>query len=210
MTGVQTCALPIFTGRLKSTVFGDNKVKSVYYDEYFNALKEKYGEEKAKSILDPYLKMNEGDAQGWVTFDSYRELSLLEGSWSPKQEKLYRKIVDGENIDLEKVAEFFPPRKYQYAGPLETKKLHIQAFHKFSLVPLIPSVIEGTNMQILHDNMVKQGVDYGLFESGSKLAILTKDGSPDKLYSNKDNREITPWDGKDETRYTEKIGRAHV
>jgi hypothetical protein len=191
-----------FTGVLKSAVFGDNKVKSVYYEDYLKALAGKYGLDKAIAILKPYSEMNEGDAQGWITFDSYRELSFLEGSWSPKQEELYFKIVNEEDVDPEEITEYFPPRKYQYAGPIQTSKLHIQGFHKFSLVPLVPSVVKGTNMEILHDNMVKQGFDYGLFESGSKLAVLTKDGSPDKLYSNK-NRTITPWDGKSETMYTE-------
>ena len=191
-----------FTGVLKSVVFGDNKIKSVYYEDYLKALAGKYGLDKAMAILKPYSEMNEGDAQGWITFDSYRELSLLEGSWSPKQDELYFKIVNEEDIDPEEITEYFPPRKYQYAGPIQTSKLHIQGFHKFSLVPLVPSVVKGTNMEILHDNMVEQGFDYGLFESGSKMAVLTKDGSPDKLYSN-ENRTITPWDGKPETRYTE-------
>jgi hypothetical protein len=199
-----------FNGVLKSAVFGDNKVKSVYYDEYLTALTKKYGADKAKAILKAYNKneeegdkgMVEGDAQGWITFDSYRELSLLEGSWSSKQDEIYYKIINGEELDPQEITEYFPPRKYQYAGPLQTKKLHIQGFHKFSLVPLIPSVIKGTNMEILHDNMVKQGFDYGVFESGSKLATITKDGKPDKLYSD-DNRTIAPWDGKPETRYTE-------
>jgi hypothetical protein len=191
-----------FNGVLKSAVFGDNKVKSAYYEDYLKALSGKYGLDKAMSILEPYNKMNEGDAQGWITFDSYRELSLLEGSWSGKQDELYYKIVNGEEISPEEITEYFPPRKYQYAGPLQTNKLHIQAFHKFSLVPLIPSVIKGTNMEILHDNMVKQGFDYGLFESGSKMAVLTKDGKPDKLYAD-GNRTIAPWDGSNETRFTE-------
>ena len=164
-----------FNGVLKSAVFGDNKVKSVYYDEYLAAMTKKYGVDKAKAILKAYNKnkeegdkgMVEGDAQGWITFDSYRELSLLEGSWSSKQDEIYYKIINGEELDPQEITEYFPPRKYQYAGPLQTKKLHIQGFHKFSLVPLIPSIIKGTNMEIIHDNMVKQGFDYGLFESGS-------------------------------------------
>ena len=199
-----------FSGILKAAVFGDNTVKSVYYQEYLDALTKKYGIAKAVAILKPYNKdestkdkgMVEGDAQGWITFDSYRELSLLEGSWSSKQDKLYYKILNNEEIDPADITEYFPPRKYQYAGPLQTKKLHIQAFHKFSLVPLIPSVIKGTNMEILHDNMVKQGFDYGLFESGSKLATITKDGKPDKLYSD-ENRTMTAWDGKEETKFAE-------
>lgn len=185
-----------FDGQLNSVVFKDNKVKSAYYKEYLDALSKKYGEEKAKAILSPYEDMNEGDAQGWITFDAYRIMSMLEGNaWSTKQNELYNKIVNGEDVDPEEITQFFPPRKYQYAGPLKTDKLHIQAFHKFSLVPLIPSVIKGTNMEILHDNLVRQNVDYALFESGSKMATITKDGKPDKLYSeeDKEGRTIKQW-----------------
>lgn len=184
-----------FDGTLRSVVFKDNKVSSVYYQEYLEALTGKYGAEKAQKILAPYEKMTEGDAQGWITFDSYRILSILEGAWSEKQNELYNKIINNEPVNPSDITEFFPTKKFQYAGPLKTEKLHIQGFHKFSLVPLIPSLVKGTNMETLHDNLVKQGVDYALFESGSKLATITANGKPDSLYENDDynTRAIKPW-----------------
>jgi len=184
-----------FDGTLDTAIFKDNEVPSVYYDEYLEALTKKYGADKAKKILKPYKKMNEGDAQGWITFDSYRILSILEGAWSEKQNELYNKIIRNEQVDPAEITEFFPTKKFQYAGPLKTEKLHIQAFHKFSLVPLIPSLVKGTNMQTLHDNLVKQGKDYALFESGSKLATITANGKPDSLYENDDynTRVVKPW-----------------
>jgi hypothetical protein len=190
-----------FDGVLRSVVFKDNNVSSVYYNEYLEALTGKYGAEKAASILKPYKKMTEGDAQGWITFDSYRKLSLLEGAWSEKQNELYNKVVAGEQIDPSEISEFFPTKKFQYAGPVKTDKLHVQAFHKFSLVPLVPSLVKGTNMETLHDNLTKQGVDYALFESGSKMATLTANGTPDSLYENDDytNRNIKPWNEGDAT-----------
>jgi len=190
-----------FDGTIRTAVFKDNEVPSVYYDEYLEALTKKYGAEKAKKILKPYEKMNEGDGQGWITFDSYRILSILEGAWSEKQNDLYNRVIAGEQIDPAEITEFFPTKKFQYAGPLKTDKLHVQAFHKFSLVPLIPSVVKGTNMETLHDNLVKQGVDYALFVSGSKLATITSNGKPDSLYEN-DNystRTIKPWNEGDAT-----------
>ena len=195
-----------FNGVLNTAIFKDNEIGSVYYQEYFDALMntKKYTEAQVKKILKNYSpgKMNEGDAQGWITFDAYRELALLEGNaWSPKQNELYAKIIAGEEVDPTEIAEFFPPRKYQYAGPLQTDQLHIQAFHKYSLVPLVPSVIKSTNMRILHDNLVKQGFDYALFESGSKMATITKDGTPAPLYKDKAARTIEEWDGKEETKY---------
>lgn len=181
-----------FDGVLNSVVFKDRKVDSVYFDEYVDALVASgKTREEAEKILDPYKKMNAGDAQGWITFDTYRALSILEGNWSDKQNDLFVKIVNEEPVDPAEVAEYFPPRKFQYAGPLKTDKLHIQAFHKFSLAPLVPSVIKGTNMETLHNNMVKQNVHYGLFESGSKLATITESGSPESMYE--EDGSIKPW-----------------
>jgi hypothetical protein len=189
-----------FNGILNTVVFKDNKIGSIYFDDYVNAFVKtgKYTKEEAERILKPYAKgeMKEGDAQGWLTFDAYKSLSLLEGNkWSSKQGELYNKIVAGEEVDPVEIIEFFPPLKLQYGGPLATDKLDVRAFHKFSLAPLIPSVIKGTNLETLHDNLVWQGVDYAVFESGSKLSTLTTDGSPDSFYENDDTeqRDMMPW-----------------
>jgi hypothetical protein len=184
-----------FDGVLRTAIFKDNDVPSVYYGEYLEALTKKYGADKAKKILAPYESMTEGDGQGWITFDSYRILSVLENAWSEKQNDLYNRIINGEDVNPADITEFFPTKKFQYAGPLKTDKLHVQALHKFSLVPLIPSLIKGTNMETVHDNLVKQGYDYGLFKSGSKLGIITANGKPDSLYENDDysTRTIKPW-----------------
>jgi hypothetical protein len=195
-----------FDGTINSVVFKDNNVKSVYYDEYLDALTSKgYTKEQAASILKPYSEMNEGDAQGWVTFDAYRMFSILEGAWSDKQNDLYNKIINEEVVDPAEISEFFPTKKFQYAGPVKSDKLHLQAFHKFSLVPLIPSLIKGTNMETIHDNLVKQQVDYAVFESGSKLATITKNGQYDDLYSNKEERTTQPWNQGDPEYTTNKV-----
>jgi len=182
-----------FDGTLNAAIFADNVIPSKVFGEYLDVFAKKYGREKAEKILSPYKEMNEGDAQGWITFDSYRILGVLEGNWSPDQNALYNKIINGEAVEPKDVVKFFPPRKLQYAGALKTEKLDIQAFHKFSVAPLIPSVVKGTNMEILHDNLVKQGFDYAIFNSGSKLATITTNGNYDKLYAGGDNRTITPW-----------------
>jgi hypothetical protein len=185
-----------FNGVLNTAVFRDVKLKSKYFDVYVDALvKSGMSKDEAKKTLKPYSDMTEGDAQGWLTFDTYRSLSLLQNEWSPKQNDLYNKIIQGQKVDPQEIAQYFPPRKFQYSGPLQTSKLHIPAFHKFSLAPLIPSVIQGTELETLHDNLVRQGVDYALFESGSKLATLTNDGQADQFYENDnyDERTIKAW-----------------
>lgn len=192
---------------LNVAVFKDvSNRPSVYYDEYLNTLVAKGMDRKeAERILEPYTKMKEGDGQGWITFDMYRALSIMQSDWSDQQNELYNKIVRGELVEEGEVLQYFPPKKLQYTGPVKTKNIHAQAFHKFSVAPLVPNVIKGSNMETLHNNMVKQGFDYGVFESGSKLATVTKDGKADDFYENDDDRIIKPWDGSEETRYTPNV-----
>jgi len=151
-----------------------------------------------------YTDMNEGDAQGWITFDFYRAASILEGAWTPAQEKLYKKIINEEPVDYTEVLNFFPTKKYQYWGPVQHKDKDgkaidgppLTAFHKFSLFPLIPNVIKGKNLDALHTRMMEKGIDYAMFESGSKISNFTRinaDGKADKdkFYSTVDGQDRT-------------------
>ena len=143
---------------------------------------------KAEIALKPYSELNEGDAQGWITFDSYRMLSLLESEWTSAQEAMYNDIIDGKDTSLESIMQFFPTRKFQYFGPLKTDHMPLTAFHKFSLFPLIPGVIEGRTLEVLHNKMMEENIDYALFKSGSKVSTITRNGEQNKFYSNKEDR----------------------
>lgn len=205
-----------FDGTLDTVVFQENKRKSKMVDHPENIIKSVYGarlakhfEEKYKAlptdernkkiiesverVLKPYLEMDEGDAQGWITFDAYRIMAKLEGRWTREQEVLFMQIVNNpESINIKQLLEYFPPRKYQYYGPLAAKGISATAFHKFSLFPLIPTVVKGKNLEVLHDNLMKQGADYALFQSGSKVSTIVEDGtdSANVLYSDPANRTV--------------------
>ena len=192
----------------KSAVLQDVDTKSLYYkaieDDIRTTIKNSPGykngrltEDDVNKIVDertkPYREMKEGDAQGWITFDGYKALSIMMGSWSDTQELLYRDLLAKKNVDPARLKEFFPVLKMQYWGPLATDGLPLTAFHKFSLVPLIPSTIEGSDLEKLHNKLVEQGVDYALFSSGSKVSTITPNGKPDKFYKENgdaQNREL--------------------
>ena len=197
-----------YTGTFETAVIKDNEIKSLYMDSYLKAytdffmkdegLSEKEAKAKAKDVLKAYDEvdgrgqMNEGDAQGWISFDSYRIMKTTEGTWSPAQENLYQDIVAGNKPNADDLVTFFPTVKAQYFGPLQNtvSGLPVTAMHKFSLFPLIPTVIKGTNLETLHNKMMAEGVDYSLFESGSKVGTITKAGTPDAFYS-KGRKEIS-------------------
>ena len=148
-----------------------NQLKGKELEEFKSAL-----EQKINDATSAYTEMEEGNAQGWITFDFYRAVSMLSNKWSDKQEQLYNDIIDGKNIDLLTIKEFFPVKKYQYWGALKTEdsQLPLNAFHKFSLMPLIPTLIKGTNLEKLHDKMVAQEIDYATFKTGSKVSNITE------------------------------------
>jgi hypothetical protein len=199
--------------KLNTVIFDDHKPASRYYDEYLKVYYEELLEEnadklnklsdservkeeeklmeKAKSALNPYSKgeMKEGDAQGWINPDTYRMLLTLEGKWSDKQENLYQKIISNREVKASEIVDTFPPLKLQYWGPIDTDGLNKIAFHKFSLVPLMPNVVKDKTVQKLLNSMLDKGIDYALFASGSKVSTLTRNKVTDKFYEN-DNRDV--------------------
>ena len=186
-----------YDGTLQTAVLQDDIKDSKYYDEYKETFKqdilerikdndsiknkEKYAEEIANIEAKEYLGMNVGDGQGYISLESYRMLKYAEGAWSNEQENLYRKVAVGEEISVGEVIKFFPSYKLQYFGAIETEGLALTSFHKFSLAPLIPSVIKGTNLQKLHEKMMTEQQDYVTYESGEKVAHITSDGKSDKF-----------------------------
>ena len=107
-----------YDGTIKTAVIQDDIRDSKYYDEYKAALKEDilerikdsntikdkeaYAEKTATIEAKDYLKMNIGDGQGYISFESYRMLKYAEGAWSNEQENLY---LQGLCIQL-----YFPNR----------------------------------------------------------------------------------------------------
>ena len=187
-----------FGKTMTSAVMEDPKTQSVYYKEYLKeaiefetdrleklkATKEQIQKTVAAITkrFNEYTGMTEGDGQGWINFDAYRALLMSLKKWSSTQESIYNKIVNGEEV-TEDILQFFPVKKMQYWGPLKTDGLPILGFHKFSLMPLIPNLVKGKNLEKLQNKMLEQGIDYALLKSGSKINSLTKDGAVDKFYN---------------------------
>lgn len=187
-----------FDGTLGTRIYADNIVKSETVNTYKEHFIEKYTKEFSErsaeeikayvdELLSPYSKMTEADAQGLITLDSWRILKILQGDFPPAMEALYQKEVKKEALtpeDMENLL-FFTVMKGQYAGPLQTERLYVPAFHKYSLMPLIPSMIRGTNMEQVNFDLMKSGHDYATFASGSKIATI---GNPEQFYTGENNQ----------------------
>lgn len=184
-----------FDGTLKTAILRERIVpESIYYSEYYDALyADNYArlkdEEKAKQLteiaLKGYRKMEIGDGQGHITFEAYRKLKNLEGNWLPEQEELYKKVANGEEINVQDVVKFFPPYKLQYTGNIQSELLPVTSFHKFSLNPIIPGVAKiNSPITDLHLKMMQDQVDYVVYETGSKIGHI---GNGDEIFDKDGN-----------------------
>jgi ribonuclease HI len=188
-----------YDGTFNTAVIKDIERTSEYIKDIEKALREDYkanGKSDAQindllaKELKPYKEMNEADGAGYITIDAYRTLKKLENAWSNKQEELYKKIINKVPIKASDVVNFFPVYKLQHYGPLANAQLPLLAFHKFALMPLIPSEINNSQLEHLHKEMLRNNVQYVTYESGSKVGAITSSGKPDDVYADSDQKEL--------------------
>jgi hypothetical protein len=197
-----------YDGTINTAVIQEIKRDSVYLEPIRKGLTEFYETktkktaEEIKKIVDREVEkytadeIKEGDGQGYITIDAYRTLKKLQVKWSDEQEALYKKVINEEEIDPADVIEFFPIYKLQNYGFVEDTILPVTAMHKFALMPIIPSVWKGSEMENLHKLMLKNNIQYLTFESGSKVGGVTSNGKADVVFNEdgsfNDNAILTP------------------
>lgn len=186
-----------YTNTFNTAIMQDVKRDSVYVKSIEKALRDDYKKSKLskdeidyriKKELKKYTEMEEGDGQGFITIDAYRNLRLAESNWSAEQEKLFQDVINDRPVKAEDVVRFFPVYKLQHFGHLANTALPVNAMHKFALMPLIPSMIKGSDLESLHHQMMKSNIQYATFQTGSKVGSITsqvdKDGKAvaDQIY----------------------------
>ncbi len=200
-----------YNGTVNTAIMRDAERDSIYWPIIEKTIRADYekryaGKPNAKELVDKrvaieadkYKGMTEADGQGYITFDAYRTLKKGMNKWSDEQEALYKKIVAKEEVKLEDALNFFPVFKLQNYGNLSGTVLPVTAMHKFALMPLIPSVIKGSDLETLHHEMLRNNIQYATFASGSKVGGVTSDGKPDDIFTDatqtviKDTLTLTP------------------
>lgn len=157
----------------RSSVYIKNIEKGLREDYKNRGLSQSEIDYRLKKELKPYKEMEEGDGQGYITIDAYRLLRLAEKNWSSEQEDLFQKVISGKEISTEDITQIFPVYKLQNFGHLANTSLPVNAMHKFALMPLIPSLIAGSDLESLHHQMMKNNIQYATFQSGSKVGGIT-------------------------------------
>lgn len=197
-SGVRT----LFTSQVNTVIFEDVKTFSEDQGELYKIVYGSVNwdrlEEEELAEFSAYVKgADEADAQGLITLDFYRNYLLSLGRFFPEQEIAYQQQVRFSELEArratvgnntEALAEIdreqseitnsvgmgiFPPLKLGHYGPI-VQDPKLTALHKYSLAPLIPSMVKGKQLEPLMKNMYTNQVNYVTFGSGSKMAKFGK------------------------------------
>jgi hypothetical protein len=188
---------------IRTAVVQDAIRSSIYLDELKEAWKEEYqkvmSESEANKLVEadakPFNEMEESDGYAVMPLDTYRALHKMGRGWSLGQENLYQRIVAGEQITPEVAKQFFPIYKLHYFGALGNSPIATTAMHKYAISPLIPN-LAGTNSNLdkLHELMMKNNIQYLTFNSASKGATYVTEGGvnakPDQIFKDKNFKEV--------------------
>lgn len=184
----------------------EDKRDSAYIETYKKDLKAVgVKDEEIEDIVGKYKGMKVGDGQGYATMDFYRQHLKSIDNWTDKQELQYQvelakwrlKHADfnEEYTGEQKAADRdflkrndgyhsnFNIVKDQYNGPMRAFGTYAPVMDKFAVSVLVPSAIEGTQLEALHHNMLKNGYGYVKYESATKkykspaVSIYNEDGS---------------------------------
>lgn len=160
--------------KIQSLMFNDVKTVSSNFESYVKALVDSgLDETYAKNLLDKYNQAyDEGDAQGYLTLPEYREFLTRTGDWTPSQEIIFQKLTNEQQVSKEDLTNFisgFPVLKPQYFGGQTDDALFVPTYYKLSAMPLIPSVVKGTELEELMHTMLETGHGLALFKTANKV-----------------------------------------
>jgi hypothetical protein len=150
--------LPSDPTLFKGLVFSDVEVESKYNADYIKSLD-----------VTGYEKVNATDAQGFSTFQFYREYMIRTGQWNEKLEKQFVAEMEGNSLS----DSAWPPLKLVHFGPEASyTEEFIPVYYKFAVYPLVPSLIKGRVLEQTNLKMLESGSSIGVFESGNKVGSL--------------------------------------
>ena len=200
--------------QMKELYLKEKGIRDVIIDKYRNA---NIADGQGKCTFDFYRIMSLA-TKSWlpeqeevykkiVEYDHYDELA--DNATDDRKRTEYIQKRDAVGYDPTQPV-YFPPKKFQYSGPEEYSRIidskeyntYAPIFDKFSLQPLIPTVIKKNGVKtadwFLNRKMEYNGVGYVKFESGSKVETpKNKDNFYSKYDgSNLDGREVANFNPK--------------
>lgn len=187
---------------VRTAVFADVLVRAKHFEEYVKIL----GADKA-APYGAFTKKNrkgieEGDGQGYISIDEWREMLMRAGEWGFGEgslEDLYQyeiqKEADPDSTPIYKGRIIDPaklpvanPLKPQYMGPLAEQGFQM-GMYKLSLFPLLPSVtkqfgqLEALRIRMKGKKGENDGIGIAVFQTANKVGTkLNADGVVQPFY----------------------------
>jgi hypothetical protein len=132
-----------------------------------------------------YDEIEAFNGHGYIPLEVYRALAIQSREWNPKKELIYNKIIKGETISVDDIADIMKGLtifKIHYGGPLLNSSISEKSQDKFALLPIHPNMFkdvfigdgskESNIFNELYQFMKENGIHYINFESGSKQALI--------------------------------------
>lgn len=140
------------------------------------------------NIVGGYLKINSTDAQGYITLDRYEYILKQLGRLTPKMSELIRRMKSPSYTPkYSELREVLQPLKGFYYSRQYDSYLnkHVSVQVKYSSMPLIPSLVYGTDAEKLYRWATRENIDELFFESAEKVGTthtinIVKDGKIDE------------------------------
>ena len=153
-----------------SAFFGDGKGN--FNTENLAIISKNTGvtQEELKKLFKPYLKVNQTDAQAWITLKTYRERMRGLGKWSEAHDEAYVKAQSEETLTIDEVKLLAQPLKTVHAELMSTDgNVVSMQYNKQSEAVLLPFMTKGTQLDKLREAMENNGVDHVIVLDGKKV-----------------------------------------
>tara|TARA_R110000772_G_scaffold62137_3_gene139651 strand:+ start:7515 stop:18467 length:10953 start_codon:yes stop_codon:yes gene_type:complete len=102
-----------------------------------------------KKLIEAYKKVNTTDAQAWITPHRWKFLKERLGQWGAQHEKVFKKMMEGKELDSKELKLAAQPLKGVYFEINEGRPVYL----KYSQAVLVPSLVKNTPMQALYNKM---------------------------------------------------------
>lgn len=133
---------------------------------------------KTEVRLKPYRSIDETDGFSLMSIDEYKELLMRSGDWQDEHDAAYLKILKGIPLKSNEYY-LFQPQKTQYSGPMDMKGMlnadpnyFVPNGYKHAIVPLLPVVVKGTQMEPLANWMQENQIGMASFASANKFGTI--------------------------------------
>jgi len=124
---------------------------------------------QVKALFKPYLKINQTDAQAWITLDVYKERLLGLGKWTPAHDIAYEEAISGKPISVSNTKLLAQPLKTVHSELVPTINGEmILHYNKQSEAVLLPFMAE-TALGGLMAAMEREGVGHVIVLDGKKV-----------------------------------------